>query len=67
MGKALYIQSVEQAADIAGGYDQLAAVLGVTRYEVDSWVSGSSTPGTAIFLRLIDIALSDPQSRPSSP
>lgn len=67
MGKALYIQSVEQAADIAGGYDRLAAVLGVTRPEVDSWVSGSSTPGTAIFLRLVDIVLSDPQSRPSSP
>src|ERR1700674_4927265 len=37
MGKAFYIESVEEAASIAGGYDRLAAALGVSIEEVESW------------------------------
>jgi DNA-binding phage protein len=57
MGKALYIQSVEDAAEIAGGYERLAAALGVTREDIDSWVSGAAKPECAVFLRLIEIVL----------
>ena len=55
MGKALYIQSVEDAASIAGGYEQLAAQLGVSVDEVESWSAGSVIPECAVFLRLIEI------------
>jgi hypothetical protein len=55
MGKALYIQSVEDAASIAGGYEPLAAELGVSIHEVESWLAGSLIPECAVFLRLIEI------------
>jgi hypothetical protein len=69
VGKALYIQSVEDAAAIAGGYERLAAALGVSADQVRSWSSGSSIPECAVFLRLIEILLDpvpakDPVPRP---
>ena len=63
MEKAAYVQTLEQAANIAGGYPQLAAVLGVTPSELDAWTKGSSVPGPALFLRVIDLVLSDLQRR----
>lgn len=55
MGKALYIQSVEDAASIAGGHERLAAVLGVSTDEVERWRSGASIPDSTVFLRIIDL------------
>jgi hypothetical protein len=55
MGKALYIQSVEDAASIAGGHERLAAVLGVSTHEVERWCSGASIPECGVFLRVIDL------------
>ena len=63
MPKAAYIDTLEQAANIAGGYAELAAVLGVTRHELDAWTMGSSIPGPALFLRVMDLVLSDLQRR----
>jgi hypothetical protein len=57
VGKALYIQSVEDAASIAGGYERLAAALSVSIDEVRSWSSGESIPECAVFLRLVEILL----------
>lgn len=62
MGKALYIESVEQAAALAGGREQLAAALGVSVDEVERWCAGSAIPECAVFLRLLEIALgADPR------
>jgi hypothetical protein len=55
VGKALYIQSVEDAASIAGGHERLAAVLGVSTDEVERWCSGVSIPECTAFLRIIDL------------
>jgi hypothetical protein len=57
MGKALYIQSVEEAASVAGGYDRLAAVLGVGTDEVERWRSGSAIPECGLLLRVIELIL----------
>jgi hypothetical protein len=57
MGRALYIESVEDAAALAGGYERLAAELGVSVDEVKNWSAGSAIPECAVFLRLIDILL----------
>jgi len=57
MGKALYIESVEDAAAIAGGYERLAAALGVSPEEVQSWSAGSAKPESTVFLRLLEIVL----------
>jgi hypothetical protein len=58
MGKAFYVQSVEDAASIAGGYEPLAAELGVSLDEVESWSAGSVIPECAVFLRIIEILVS---------
>ena len=67
MGKALYIQSVEDAASIVGGYERLAAELGVSADQVRSWCSGASIPECAAFLRLIDILLDPPPAKDRVP
>jgi hypothetical protein len=59
MGKALYIQSVEDAASVAGGYERLAAVLGVGTDEVERWRTGSAIPECAVLLRVIELVLND--------
>jgi hypothetical protein len=66
MEKAAYIDTLEQATNIAGGYAELAAALGVSRSELDAWVMGSSVPGPALFLRVVDLVLSDLQLRLNS-
>jgi hypothetical protein len=58
MGRALYIESVEDAAALAGGYDRLAAALGVSIGEIKSWSAGGAIPDCAVFLRLIEIVVS---------
>jgi hypothetical protein len=65
MGKALYIESVEDAAAIAGGYDRLAADLGVSTAEVQRWCAGAAIPECALLLRVIDLVIgaSDPRGR----
>jgi hypothetical protein len=57
MGRALYIESVEDAASIAGGYEQLAVALGVSADEVKNWSTGMTIPDCMVFLRLLDLSL----------
>ena len=57
MGRALYIQSVEDAASVAGGYERLAAELGVGTDEVERWRTGSAIPECAVLLRVIELVL----------
>jgi hypothetical protein len=57
MGRALYIQSVEDAASVAGGYERLAAELGVGADEVERWRAGSEIPECAVLLRVIELIL----------
>jgi hypothetical protein len=57
MAKALYIESVHDAAAIAGGKERLAAVLGVSAGEVERWSTGASIPDCTVFLRLIEVLL----------
>ena len=60
MGKAFYIEFVEDAAAAAGGYAKLAADLGVSAEEVQSWSAGRAVPEWAVFLRLLDLVLGEP-------
>jgi DNA-binding transcriptional regulator YdaS (Cro superfamily) len=61
MDKAAYIQTLEHAATITGGHSELAALLGVTREELLAWTTGSCIPGPALFLRVMEVVLSDLQ------
>jgi hypothetical protein len=56
-------QTLEYAAKLVGGEDELALRLGVTRREVDLWISGDAPPPPKIFLKAIDIVADATMSR----
>jgi hypothetical protein len=56
MAWAFFMESVADAAALAGGCDRLAEELGVSAAEVESWRAGTSIPDDAAFLRLIDFS-----------
>jgi hypothetical protein len=60
MGRAFYIESVEDAAALAGGYDRLAEALGVSSEEVRGWAAGTAIPEISALLRLIDLVTGAP-------
>jgi len=51
MGWAFYVESVEDAAALAGGHDRLAAALGVSPDVVRGWCAGDTVPDS-LFLRV---------------
>jgi hypothetical protein len=65
MGRAFYVESVEDAAALAGGHDRLAEALGVTPAEVRDWCAGACIPDCEIFLRVVELVTgaSDPKGR----
>jgi hypothetical protein len=67
MGRALYIESVEDAASVVGGYEELAAALGVSTDEVKNWSSGMTIPECMVFLRLLGLLLNSAPPRDSEP
>ena len=59
MQKAKYIQTMEHAAQVAGGYERLAGALGVSGDELQGWMEGSTAPRPLLFLRVLDLVLND--------
>ena len=55
MGRALYIEWVEDAASVVGGYEKLAVELGVDLDEVRNWSAGMTIPECTLFLRLLGL------------
>jgi hypothetical protein len=62
MKQSIYMRSVEHAAELAGGYDELASRLGVSTAEVIAWTAGARTPPTASFLRVLDCIMVETQT-----
>jgi hypothetical protein len=60
VGRAFYIESVEDAAALVGGYDALADALGVSGEEVRGWAAGTAIPEVSALLRLIDLVTGAP-------
>lgn len=58
MGRALYIEWVEDAVSVVGGYEKLAVELGVDPDDVRSWSAGVTIPECTLFLRLLGLLLS---------
>jgi predicted transcriptional regulator len=50
----VHFQTLEYAAVLVGGEDELALRLGVSRRELDLWRSGQRPP-LAMFLKAVDI------------
>jgi hypothetical protein len=53
----LYARCVERAAQLLGGYGELANEVGASVRQLEAWARGEATPPTAVFLQIIDIVL----------
>ena len=51
----VYIRALARAIEIAGGTDTLAAFLGSSSKEVETWSRGETYPPMPIFLAIVDI------------
>jgi DNA-binding transcriptional regulator YdaS (Cro superfamily) len=52
---SVHFQTLEYAATLVGGEEQLALRLGVTRPELSLWLSGAASPPVGVFLKAVDI------------
>ena len=50
----IHTKTLERAALIAGGEQQLAVWLGVTPSHLSLWLQGLAEPPAAVFLRAVD-------------
>lgn len=51
----MQFHTLEYAATLVGGEDELALRLGVTRRDLDLWIAGVVPPPVKIFLKAVDI------------
>jgi hypothetical protein len=56
----VYTRTVRRAILDVGGIGQLAALLGVSTSEIESWLSGKSSPANALFLKMLDVVAKGP-------
>jgi DNA-binding transcriptional regulator YiaG len=56
----VYTRTVRRAIEDVGGVEQLASLLGISTTEIESWLSGKSSPSNALFLQLLDIVAKGP-------
>jgi transcriptional regulator with XRE-family HTH domain len=56
----VYTRTVRRAIDDVGGIEQLASLLKVSAAEIESWLSGKSSPSNALFLKMLDIVAKGP-------
>ncbi len=54
---ALQFQTLEYAAALVGGEELLALRLGVTRRELDLWLSADAPPPPEVFRKAVDIVV----------
>jgi DNA-binding transcriptional regulator YiaG len=48
--------------DDAGGMEELASLLKVPASEIESWLSGKSSPSNALFLKMLDVVAKGPRT-----
>jgi DNA-binding transcriptional regulator YiaG len=60
-GDTVYIRTARRAIQDVGGAEQLAALLDVSTAEIQSWLSGKTSPGNGHFLQMLDIVAKGPR------
>jgi len=55
----LYARCTKRAAELLGGYAELGAYLSISPVILKRWAQGLATPPSDVFLKIIDIVLSD--------
>ena len=56
----VYTRTVRRAIVDVGGVEHLAALLKVSTAEIESWLSGKSSPSNAQFLQMLDVVAKGP-------
>ena len=56
----VYTRTVRRAIIDVGGIEHLAALLNTSTTEIESWLSGKSSPGNAQFLQMLDVVAKGP-------
>jgi hypothetical protein len=51
----VYTRTVRRAIDDVGGVEQLGTLLKVSTTEIESWLSGKTSPDNRQFLQMLDI------------
>ena len=62
----LYAACIRRAAELAGGFESLAARLDISAPRLERWAAGSGYPNDFQFLKLVDL-LEELSSAPSPP
>jgi DNA-binding transcriptional regulator YiaG len=57
----VYTRTVRRAVQDVGGIEQLSALLKVSTSEIESWMSGKTSPSNAHFLRMLDVVAKGPR------
>jgi hypothetical protein len=52
---AVHARTLQRAAEIVGGEEQLALKLGVTPSHLALWIKGFADPPLDVFLRAVDL------------
>jgi hypothetical protein len=55
----IYVKTLHQACLTLGGEHKLAEYLGVPVELVEGWLNGRGAPPDAVFLRCVDLVMSD--------
>ena len=56
----VYTRTVRRAIVDVGGIEHLAALLKVSTAEIESWLSGKTSPSNAHFLLMLDVVAKGP-------
>ena len=56
----VYARTARRAIQDVGGIENLAALLKVSTTEIESWLSGKSSPSNALFLQMLDVVAKGP-------
>jgi hypothetical protein len=56
----VYTRTVRRAIVDVGGIEHLAALLKVSTAEIESWLSGKTSPGNAHFMQMLDVVAKGP-------
>jgi DNA-binding transcriptional regulator YiaG len=56
----VYTRTVKRAIQDMGGIEHLAVLLNVSTTEIESWLSGKTSPANAQFLRMLDVVAKGP-------
>ena len=57
MSPNVHTRAVQRAAEMVGGREALAGLLGVERKAIDAWIAGERRPDMPTFLRLVELIL----------